>query len=440
MKRCGLLQVSLVVLVIISGIAMAVHQPKEPKIDEKPLELKMVKISGEDEVYTHTYNEWEIEIEVVNPNELSYSDIVVIATLPAEIDCLEYEISHGTLEIAKHGKGKSGSRELHWWIDALEDNEVATCILTLYTLKNPANKQEFTSSGEYVIIEGAVLIYNEASTGKYLSIGPTSPQIVKAVDKEEEPEEPEVPVEPVEPEIPEEPEEPVEPEVPEDPDESVKEDLKLEIIKVMGDDEVFTHGYYEWEIEIVLTNLGEKTYHEISVFATLPAEIECIGYLFPHGILEIKQNGKGKSGAWQVSWKVETIKAEEKITLSLLLCTANNPAGFQEFTSAGEYKIIKDTYLTCEGISIDPIDPLVVIAKDKEEPEKPEEPGKPKPPEEIMTPPKIDVLFLLDSTGSMGDEIQVVKAEIEKIIFEVQNGTPKPIVRFAIVTYRDIHN
>ncbi len=53
------------------------------------------------------------------------------------------------------------------------------------------------------------------------------------------------------------------------------------------------------------------------------------------------------------------------------------------------------------------------------------------------TPPRIDVLFLLDSTGSMDDEILVVKDKIEEIIFGVQNGTPKPDVRYAIVTYRD---
>jgi len=53
------------------------------------------------------------------------------------------------------------------------------------------------------------------------------------------------------------------------------------------------------------------------------------------------------------------------------------------------------------------------------------------------TPPHIDVLFLLDSTGSMDDEIQVVKDKIEQIMFEVENGTPKPVVRYAIVTYRD---
>ena len=50
---------------------------------------------------------------------------------------------------------------------------------------------------------------------------------------------------------------------------------------------------------------------------------------------------------------------------------------------------------------------------------------------------RIDVCFLLDSTGSMSDEITVVKQKIWEIVNEILLGEPRPDVRFSIVTYRD---
>ena len=51
--------------------------------------------------------------------------------------------------------------------------------------------------------------------------------------------------------------------------------------------------------------------------------------------------------------------------------------------------------------------------------------------------PRMDVLFLLDSTGSMSDEIDAVKGHIRDMISEIASGNPTPDVRFGIVTYRD---
>ncbi len=53
------------------------------------------------------------------------------------------------------------------------------------------------------------------------------------------------------------------------------------------------------------------------------------------------------------------------------------------------------------------------------------------------TGPKLEVAFVIDTTGSMGDEINVVKSKIISMIDEILQGTPKPIVRFAIVAYKD---
>jgi Mg-chelatase subunit ChlD len=51
--------------------------------------------------------------------------------------------------------------------------------------------------------------------------------------------------------------------------------------------------------------------------------------------------------------------------------------------------------------------------------------------------PRIDVAFALDTTGSMGDEIDVVKEKIVDIARNISAGQPRPDVRFGIVAYRD---
>jgi uncharacterized protein YegL len=51
--------------------------------------------------------------------------------------------------------------------------------------------------------------------------------------------------------------------------------------------------------------------------------------------------------------------------------------------------------------------------------------------------PRIDVVFLIDSTSSMDDEIQAVKDNIRNIINEISQSQPAPDVRYGIVTYRD---
>jgi len=50
---------------------------------------------------------------------------------------------------------------------------------------------------------------------------------------------------------------------------------------------------------------------------------------------------------------------------------------------------------------------------------------------------RMDVVICLDSTGSMDDEIDVVKAKLKRMVTQIADGQPKPEVRFGIVTYRD---
>ncbi len=52
-------------------------------------------------------------------------------------------------------------------------------------------------------------------------------------------------------------------------------------------------------------------------------------------------------------------------------------------------------------------------------------------------PVPLDVLFLLDATGSMGDEIDRLKATIDVVAERVATLDPAPDVRFAMTLYRD---
>ncbi|NKB67180.1 MAG: VWA domain-containing protein [Candidatus Latescibacteria bacterium] len=51
--------------------------------------------------------------------------------------------------------------------------------------------------------------------------------------------------------------------------------------------------------------------------------------------------------------------------------------------------------------------------------------------------PRVDVVFLLDATGSMGDEIDAVKERIQGMISDIALAEPAPDVRFGVVAYRD---
>jgi Mg-chelatase subunit ChlD len=62
-------------------------------------------------------------------------------------------------------------------------------------------------------------------------------------------------------------------------------------------------------------------------------------------------------------------------------------------------------------------------------------PQPPTPPKPVV--PQIDVVFLIDSTGSMSDEIRTIKTHIINIVNEVRSGNPSPDLRIGIVAYRD---
>jgi len=51
--------------------------------------------------------------------------------------------------------------------------------------------------------------------------------------------------------------------------------------------------------------------------------------------------------------------------------------------------------------------------------------------------PRMDIVFVIDSTGSMGGEIENVKSEVTGMTKEILSGKPRPDVRFGVVDYRD---
>ena len=56
---------------------------------------------------------------------------------------------------------------------------------------------------------------------------------------------------------------------------------------------------------------------------------------------------------------------------------------------------------------------------------------------EVPRQPMVEVAFVLDTTGSMGGLIAGAKAKIWAIANQIILGEPKPIVRMALVAYRD---
>jgi hypothetical protein len=58
-------------------------------------------------------------------------------------------------------------------------------------------------------------------------------------------------------------------------------------------------------------------------------------------------------------------------------------------------------------------------------------------PQPSATGPRLEVAFVLDATSSMGPYIDGARARIKDIALNLAEGSPPPVVRFALVAYRD---
>jgi hypothetical protein len=55
----------------------------------------------------------------------------------------------------------------------------------------------------------------------------------------------------------------------------------------------------------------------------------------------------------------------------------------------------------------------------------------------VPSPLPLDILFVMDTTGSMGEEIERLKATMEIIYDNISALKPRPLVRFGLVLYKD---
>ena len=49
----------------------------------------------------------------------------------------------------------------------------------------------------------------------------------------------------------------------------------------------------------------------------------------------------------------------------------------------------------------------------------------------------VELMFVIDTTGSMGDELEYIKAEVDDVIARVKDANPDVTVRLALLFYRD---
>ncbi|MCX7023536.1 MAG: VWA domain-containing protein [Spirochaetes bacterium] len=61
-------------------------------------------------------------------------------------------------------------------------------------------------------------------------------------------------------------------------------------------------------------------------------------------------------------------------------------------------------------------------------------------PRSVAEPLPVDILFVMDTTGSMGEEIERLRSTIEIIYANIGTMKPKPAVRFGLVLYRDVED
>ena len=59
------------------------------------------------------------------------------------------------------------------------------------------------------------------------------------------------------------------------------------------------------------------------------------------------------------------------------------------------------------------------------------------PPVAQLEQPRIDLVFVLDTTGSMGDEISYLKSEFQAIADTLSSRYPQVSIRYGLVVYRD---
>lgn len=80
---------------------------------------------------------------------------------------------------------------------------------------------------------------------------------------------------------------------------------------------------------------------------------------------------------------------------------------------------------------------VVSVKVEPATPDRPDRPAPPPEPKQPEEPPKVDVVFVLDTTGSMSGLIAGAKRKIWSIANQILSGQPRPHVRIGLIGYRD---
>jgi hypothetical protein len=159
--------------------------------------------------------------------------------------------------------------------------------------------------------------------------------------------------------------------------------LDITKVKVSGIEEGYTFTYYEWVLQINITNTGGYLAQDVIVKDTLPAELVLLSLEPTSGIatyLGMCSNAGTRSNQKPVIWPIEKATHIEWIvgdlspgqteSLTMTICTGTNPAGKQEFTSPGIYNLNDGAWakgydsLTGTQISAGPTPPITVNVSD----------------------------------------------------------------------------
>jgi len=152
--------------------------------------------------------------------------------------------------------------------------------------------------------------------------------------------------------------------------------LEVTKVRLSGPEEGIIQTYYEWELQITITNAGGYSATDILVKDVLPAELELLEMIPSAGNATTEAPGTRAAlpseqiypiRSTHISWILEGLEPGQSETLYLRVCTRPNPAGKQEFTSPGTYIINEGAYavgtdsLTGDMIASEPADAITVI-------------------------------------------------------------------------------
>jgi len=118
------------------------------------------------------YAEWEVTIQLFSDSPID--NVVITDNFGGEFGVERISVSRGTVEFNYSGTTKKVSIK---WIIGNSFSGPASLVLKVYTDKNPAGKQEFTSSGTHFLNSGSVLKYRIGNTQYSVNV----PSVIKVV-------------------------------------------------------------------------------------------------------------------------------------------------------------------------------------------------------------------------------------------------------------------